>query len=113
MGTIHTSQSTELCVEAISQWEGPGHTAPDHTPAILLGSLRGIPGHLHPSSLNLGQCGDKTGQEPASAATRAPTADTANGPEDREASPLLSPVPEPDDTHKHTHAHTPNARVQG
>lgn len=88
MGTIHTRQSTELCVEAISQWEGPDHTAPDHTPAILLGSLRGIPGHLHPSSLNLGQCGDKTGQEPTNAA---PTADTANGPEDREARPFAQP----------------------
>lgn len=98
----HQSEHSAMCGGHTYGWEGPGHTAPDHTPATLLGSLRRVP-----CILCLGQCVDTDRLGASQVPEPEPLQLTLPmGQKIEKPGPLLSPVPKPDHTHIYTCAHT-------
>lgn len=68
---------------------------------------------MHPSSLNLGNVETRQARSLPAPQPDPVQLTLPKGQKIEKPGPLLSPVPKPDDIHKHTHARTPNARVQG
>lgn len=104
VGVFHTSRSTQLCVEAISRWGGPGNSGPPTGNPIRIpkkcprprAPMQSVPGALWRQKPARGQ----PAPEPEPLQLPLPT-----GQKIEELGPLLRPVPKPDETYIHTHTH--------